>query len=64
MIEPTETESLETIDAFVDSMIQIRHETKTDPAKVKAAPVNTIVGRVDETVAARNPILRWRKGEA
>jgi len=64
MIEPTETESLETIDAFCDTMIQIREESKSNPAKLKAAPENTIVGRVDETVAARNPILRWRKGEA
>lgn len=64
MFEPTETENQETLDAFIDTMIKIRKEADEDPEKLKAAPVNTIIGRVDETAAARNPILRWRKGEA
>ncbi len=64
MIEPTETESLETIDAFVEAMIKIRDEIRTSPETLKAAPVNTIIGRVDETLAARKPVLKWRKGEA
>jgi len=64
MIEPTETESHETIDEFVETMIQIREEIRVSPDKLKLAPVNTSIGRVDETAAARNPILRWRKGEA
>jgi len=61
MIEPTETESHETIDEFVETMIQIREEIRVSPDKLKSAPVNTSIGRVDETAAARNPILRWKK---
>ncbi len=62
MIEPTETESLETIDAFIEAMIEIRNESRQEPARLKAAPTKTIIGRVDETAAARKPILRWMKG--
>lgn len=53
MIEPTETESKETIDAFIDAMIEIAKRCETDPESVKAAPVTTPVGRLDETKAAR-----------
>ena len=60
MIEPTETESRETLDEFVDAMIQIAREAETDPEKVKGAPYDTVVSRMDETRAARNPILRWK----
>lgn len=63
MIEPTETESKDTLDAFVTAMRAIADEVATDPSKVTSAPHATPVGRVDETTAARKPILRWRKPE-
>jgi glycine dehydrogenase subunit 2 len=59
MIEPTETESKETLDAFVGALRAIVEQAKSDPATVLAAPVKTVVGRVDETRAARQPDLRW-----
>lgn len=59
MIEPTESESKETIDAFVDTMIEISRLAKSDPDAVKNAPVNMPVKRLDETKAAREPNLRW-----
>ncbi|MDD5382906.1 MAG: aminomethyl-transferring glycine dehydrogenase subunit GcvPB [Candidatus Margulisbacteria bacterium] len=59
MIEPTETESKETLDAFCDAMIKIAQECETDPEIVKSAPHNTPVGRLDETKAAREPDLKW-----
>ncbi|UOQ93716.1 aminomethyl-transferring glycine dehydrogenase subunit GcvPB [Halobacillus shinanisalinarum] len=61
MVEPTETESKETLDAFVDAMIQISREAEEDPEKVQEAPHTTIVSRMDETTAARKPILRYIK---
>ncbi|GGF08184.1 putative glycine dehydrogenase (decarboxylating) subunit 2 [Halobacillus andaensis] len=63
MAEPTETESKETLDAFVDAMLQIAEEAKNDPEKVQEAPHTTIVSRMDETTAARKPILRYQKEE-
>lgn len=60
MIEPTETESKETLDAFVEALRGIVARAQTDPAALLAAPVTTPVGRVDETRAARQPDLRWR----
>lgn len=60
MIEPTETESKETLDAFIDAMIQISNEAKNDPEKVQEAPHTTIVSRMDETQAARKPVLRYQ----
>ncbi len=62
MIEPTETESRETLDAFVDAMRAIAEEAKSDPDAVKAAPTRPVRARLDETRAARKPILRWRPG--
>lgn len=62
MIEPTETESLETIDAFCDVMIKIAEEAKSDPMVLRNAPYNTIVRRVDEVQAAKNPILKFNFG--
>ena len=59
MIEPTETESKETMDGFIDVMEKIAREAKEDPELLKAAPHNTPVSRPDETLAARRPILRW-----
>ena len=57
MIEPTETESKETLDTFIDAMIAIAKIAETEPEKLKAAPLNSPVGRLDETAAARNPNL-------
>jgi glycine dehydrogenase subunit 2 len=59
MIEPTETESKETLDEFIEAMVQIAEEAATDPEIVKGAPHNTAVLRLDEVQAARNPILRY-----
>jgi glycine dehydrogenase subunit 2 len=59
MIEPTETESRETLDQFVEAMIAIAQEAKENPALVKEAPHSTPVGRLDETRAARKPVFRW-----
>ncbi|WLR56371.1 aminomethyl-transferring glycine dehydrogenase subunit GcvPB [Mesobacillus subterraneus] len=63
MIEPTETESKETLDAFIDAMIQIAREAEENPEIVQEAPHSTVVGRMDETTAARKPILRYQKAE-
>jgi len=60
MIEPTETESRETLDAFCKAMLQIAEEAKTTPELVHAAPHNSPVSRLDETTAARKPDLRWQ----
>ncbi|MGH2356454.1 MAG: aminomethyl-transferring glycine dehydrogenase subunit GcvPB, partial [Candidatus Limnocylindria bacterium] len=60
MIEPTETESLETLDRFVEVMHDIAERAETDPESVKRAPVTTPVGRLDEATAARRPDLRHR----
>jgi glycine dehydrogenase subunit 2 len=60
LIEPTETESLETLDAFVAAMLEIAHEAETDPEIVKSAPHVAPVRRLDEATAARQPNLRWR----
>jgi glycine dehydrogenase subunit 2 len=54
MIEPTETESKETIDAFIEAMIDVAKQAERDPEALKRAPVTTPVGRLDETAAARN----------
>lgn len=61
MIEPTETESKETLDAFIDAMIQIAKEAEENPEIVQEAPHTTIVKRLDETRAARKPVLRYVK---
>lgn len=61
MIEPTETESKETLDQFINTMIAIAKEVEESPEKVQTAPHNTIVKRLDEVRAARKPILRWQK---
>ncbi|MDF2854847.1 MAG: glycine dehydrogenase [Neobacillus sp.] len=61
MIEPTETESKETLDSFVDIMIQIAKEAEENPEIVQEAPHTTVVGRMDEATAARKPILRYQK---
>jgi glycine dehydrogenase subunit 2 len=59
MIEPTETENKQTLDDFCDTMIRIAKEAEEDAELVKNAPYNTKVNRLDETTAARTPILRY-----
>jgi glycine dehydrogenase subunit 2 len=59
MIEPTETESLETLDNFVEAMARIYGEALEDPSMVKAAPHSLKLRRIDEVTAARHPVLRW-----
>ena len=61
MIEPTETESKETIDEFCNAMVQIAREAETARETVLAAPVTTPVRRLDQTLAARQPNLRWTR---
>ncbi len=63
MIEPTETESKETLDAFIDAMIQISKEVEENPEIVQNAPHTTVINRLDETKAARKPVLRYYKDE-
>jgi glycine dehydrogenase subunit 2 len=58
MIEPTETESLETLDAFVEIMHGIAEQAETEPDALRQAPLTTPVGRLDEAAAARRPDLR------
>ncbi|MBN1583819.1 MAG: aminomethyl-transferring glycine dehydrogenase subunit GcvPB, partial [Anaerolineae bacterium] len=60
MIEPTETESKQTLDQFVADMKQIAREVKTDPDLLHSAPQHTPVRRLDEVQAARKPILRYQ----
>jgi len=57
MVEPTETETKETLDGFVEALKKI---VKEDPETLHSAPHNTAVARVDEVQAAREPILSWR----
>ncbi|MEA4883624.1 MAG: aminomethyl-transferring glycine dehydrogenase subunit GcvPB [Clostridia bacterium] len=59
MIEPTETESKETLDSFIAAMIRIAKEAEEHPEALHEAPHSTPVGRLDETLAARKPILRY-----
>jgi glycine dehydrogenase subunit 2 len=58
MVEPTETESVETLDHFIGVMREIAEQAVTDPAAIKRAPLTTPVGRLDEAAAARRPDLR------
>jgi len=60
MIEPTETETKQTLDDFTDAMKRILKESKENPEIVLNAPQNTPVGRIDEVLAAKEPILTWR----
>ncbi len=59
MVEPTETESRETLDAFADAMLAIRDEAEKDPDTVKSAPHTAPVKKVDAVTAARKPVLKW-----
>src|SRR5260370_26526098 len=60
MIEPTESESKEECDLFIDAMKSIAEEAATKPEVVKTAPHTTRVRRLDEVGAARKPVLRWK----
>ena len=59
MIEPTETECRETLDAFAEAMLAIKREAEENPGLVKGAPHTTPVKRVDAVLAARKPVLKW-----
>ncbi len=61
MIEPTESESKETLDAFCDAMLAIAREAEHSPDVVRAAPTRAPLRRLDEATAARKPVLRWQR---
>jgi glycine cleavage system P protein (glycine dehydrogenase) subunit 2 len=61
MIEPTETESRQTLDAFIDAMTAIAKEAVEDPEKVRTAPHTSRLSRLDEAEAARHPIIKYKK---
>jgi len=63
MIEPTESEPKEELDLFIEAMKAIAEEVEEDVEIVKTAPHSTRVSRLDETAAARKPVLRWKKPE-
>jgi glycine dehydrogenase subunit 2 len=60
MIEPTETESKQELDQFIEAMISIAKEIEERPESVSAAPHLTRASKVDEVAAARKPVLRWK----
>ena len=60
MVEPTETESKATLDAFTDAVREIVQLAHDDPERLHREPTSLPVGRLDEVAAARNPVLRWR----
>jgi len=61
MIEPTENESKDTIDAFIEVMRKIAEESQNEPDVVKSAPHNTPIGRVDDVLAAKHPIVTYKQ---
>ncbi len=61
MIEPTETESKETLDRFIEAMIELAKMADEDPDKIKGAPHKAPMKRLDETRAARHPVLKWER---
>ena len=62
MIEPTETETRETLDAFSSAMIEIAETARANPDMLHESPTKTTVRRLDEVKAARQPVLRWKQG--
>ena len=64
MIEPTETESKETLDAFADALLDIAQKSEGQIEQLKQAPMNAPVRRLDEVAAARKPVLSWSPGSA
>jgi glycine dehydrogenase subunit 2 len=63
MIEPTETETRESLDYFATTMHQIAEEIASNPEIVRTAPHTTVIGRLDQALAARKPNLRWTPGQ-
>ncbi|CQR73736.1 putative glycine dehydrogenase (decarboxylating) subunit 2 [Sporomusa ovata DSM 2662] len=61
MLEPTETESKETLDGFIAVMRRIAQDAREDAALITSAPKTTVTGRLDETAAARKPIVKWKR---
>ena len=61
MIEPTENESRETLDGFIAVMRKIAEEAKVSPEKVKSAPHTTPIGRADDVLAAKHPVVTYRQ---
>jgi glycine cleavage system P protein (glycine dehydrogenase) subunit 2 len=64
MIEPTESDGVDELDAFISAMKEIAREAREDPELVKGAPYGTPVRRLDEVRAARQPVLRWQNTKA
>ena len=64
MIEPTESETKETLDEFAETLIEIDSLIDKDPSILTNAPYNTCIRRLDETKANREPVLRWIKDES
>ena len=64
MVEPTETESKATLDAFTDAVREIVQLAHDDPERLRQEPTSLPVGRLDEVAAARNPVLRWKPDPA
>jgi glycine dehydrogenase subunit 2 len=60
MIEPTESESKEELDVFIDAMKSIAKEAEESPELIQSAPYYTRLSRLDEVAAARKPVLRWK----
>jgi glycine dehydrogenase subunit 2 len=60
MIEPTESEAKETLDQFIEAMNRIAGEAETEPDLLREAPHKTKISRLDEVLANRKPLLRWR----
>ena len=60
MVEPTETESKEMLDSAINALRELHKKAHEDPEALHEAPVTTIVGRMDEVGAARNPVLRYK----
>lgn len=63
MIEPTESESRETLDAFIAAMKEIARIARENPEALHQTPETTPIGRPDEVQAARKPVLRWKDGK-
>lgn len=64
MIEPTETESKETLDRFIEIMIKISEDGEKDPEIINKSPLNTVIDRPDDVLAARKPVVRYKKGNS
>lgn len=61
MIEPTESESKEVLDGFIDTMLKIAKEIEENPEEVLKSPQTTPIKKVDETLAARHPDLTYKR---